>query len=461
MFAPLPSEFPRLQAVVQTLNPVRTVAPPPIEEIGRRLRKSYARARDDGYRSLSTGEIRKLPYAYWLPPELPLHVTDPLLVERYWSEDLPQATMDSSRRSKRWLTPLFFAYCEAFDQVDPGFIEFAANLKIALLRCEGSFPDRLKSLQQDVSFFEPGLVPRRLAERLMTSPLRLEQVFEENLLWPAFNETALGIAVFDATLEFDAQRFNDWPLIARVLDWAQRSGVPVAKTSHRVKFADALLEPWLGKKTPDIVKRTLARFFVDVYGDPRMDGNLRYHWYGVSERALTVIKIWLAGDTLRGFMRVLEQTADQIWRYRQKFWMAYYNAGHIQEAWLALGVQAQNVVRKLKVDTDRMGYGSLDSGAMSNQSVLLLKIGHLVFTEWSHSGSLRAYVDGSDGVPSLYLMHYDGQDLRAALSLDFHEGMNLNPELRHMNSQVGSWQRKARDFISQHTGIYLNDWEVL
>jgi hypothetical protein len=45
--------------------------------------------------------------------------------------------------------------------------------------------------------------------------------------------------------------------------------------------------------------------------------------------------------------------------------------------------------------------------------------------------------------------------------MDFHDGLNQNPELRHMNSDGGTWQRKARDFIRQHTGIHLNDRDIL
>jgi len=61
-------------------------------------------------------------------------------------------------------------------------------------------------------------------------------------------------------------------------------------------------------------------------------------------------------------MRVLEQTADDIWSYRQKFWMAYYSAGHIQEAWLALGYQAAWIAKRLQADAQGMGYGRLESG---------------------------------------------------------------------------------------------------
>jgi hypothetical protein len=45
--------------------------------------------------------------------------------------------------------------------------------------------------------------------------------------------------------------------------------------------------------------------------------------------------------------------------------------------------------------------------------------------------------------------------------MDFHGGVNVNPELRHMNSTGGTWQRKARDFIRQQTGVFVSDREIL
>lgn len=461
IFAPLPMAFPKLQALVQSMDAVVVTKPPPIESIGRRLRSAYARTSLDEYRGLAAGERRKLPYAYWLPPERPLHELHAALVQRYWASDLPNAIESGPRRAKRWLTPLFFTYCEAFDPGDDWFNDFASRLKAAAQRGEGSFADRLKDLQRDVKFFDPASAPLKLAEALVTDPLRLEMAFESHLLWPKFTETPLGEAVFAAALGLGEKRLTEWTVIARILDWERRLGARVVKTVNRVKFADALLRPWHRRSVPDTIKSTLIEYFVRVYGDPRLEGHKQYQWRDVSPQALSVILTWLAGDTLRGFMRVLERTADDIWKYRQKFWMAYYNAGHIQEAWLALGFQAAWFAKKLQADERGLGFGRLDSGATPNQSVLLLKIGQIVFTEWSHNGSMRAYLDDSDDTPKLYQSSYHGSELRAAISMDFHGGMNLNPQLAHMNSAGGTWQRKARDFIRAQTGIHLDDREIL
>ncbi|MBL0295612.1 MAG: OmpA family protein [Betaproteobacteria bacterium] len=334
---------------------------------------------------LSIGELRKLPFAYWVPPAQPLPLTDPDLVQRYWAEALPQAVESGPRRAKRWLTPLFFTYCESFDLNDQWFSDFAKRVALAVGRSEGAFAAKLADLQRDLAFFQPNWVGPRLAGALLSNPRRLDDAFADHLLWPGFVDTPLGGHVFESALGLGGERLREWPVIARLLDWAKRLASPVQKSRHRVAFADALLKPWYRKRPPDTVKSTLITFFVGAYGDPRMEGHRQYQWKGVAPEAISVLMGWLAGDTLRGFMRVLERTADEIWSFRRKFWMAFYDAGHIEEAWLALGSDARLVARKLLVDERGMGFGRLEGGAAPNQSVLLLKIGHLVFTEWSHN----------------------------------------------------------------------------
>lgn len=461
IFAPLPATFARLEAQARSMDGPDMPRPPASESIGRRLRAAFERARADGYRGLSAGEMRKLPYAWWLPGELPLHELHPQLLQRYWAEVLPGAVASGGRRARRWLTPLFHAYCEAFDAEDPWFVGFAAQVLANVERAEGSLALRLRELHAGLSFFTPASAPLRLARSLVLGTGRLDEVLERHLLWPGFIDTRLGTATFDAALRLGDEVLAERTNVVRVVAWAGLLAAPVSRGPHRVRFAEALLHPWQRRTPPDALKAGLVEFLVREYGDPRMDGHRQYQWKDVSPQALRVIMTWLAGDTLRGFMRILERTADDIWRYRRKFWMAYYDAGHIQEAWLALGPQAAALARRLQSDEKGLGYGRLEGGAASDQSVLLLRIGHIVLSEWSHNGSLRACRDDDPDAPDLYQRSYHGAELRSVTSMDFHDGMNQNPELRHMNSAGGTWQRKARDFIRRHTGVHLDDRQIL
>jgi hypothetical protein len=192
-----------------------------------------------------------------------------------------------------------------------------------------------------------------------------------------------------------------------------------------------------------------------------MSGSRNFQWRGVDQAAVNLLLNWLTGDTLRAFMRILEQTADDIWRYRRTFWMAFYEAGYVEEAWLALGTDAARLAERLKGEARGVGYGRLEVGIQPNHSVLLLRIGSLVFSEWSHNGSLRAFRVNDRGAPTLYQKTYNGRELRDAVSLDFHNGENERPQLTHAASDRGTWQRKARDFIKRQTGVFLRDGDIL
>lgn len=461
MFALLPSAMPLLAAAVSSMDQLSLQAPPPMLEIGRRLRQVYGAAKADGYESLGASDLRKLPYACWVDGEPPLTETDPELVRRYWETDLPQALADGPRRSKRWLTPLFFVYCDAFDASSELFLAYSRRLAEALGKAQGVLAVRLIMMRDQHSFFQPATAPFRLADKLFAdTALTMQLHMSELLLSPGFAATRFGSAIFAAALTRMDEASAKLEYVRRVFEWNKQLPASVVKSDLRVRFADALLKPWAQARASDEMKALLLNFFLREYRDPRIEKAREFYWEGVSDRAISVVLNWLAGDALRDFMAILQSTADEIWRFRQKFWMAYYDRGLIDEAWLVLGQGAAMQARRLKDAKKPMYYGEL-RGASFDQSVLLLKIGDLIFTEWSHNGSLRAYRETDKAAPKLYRPSYHAADLKVAESLDFHDGLNMKPQLSHMNSEGGHWQRKARDFIRRHVGVTLSDWEIL
>ena len=175
MFTQLPTAFPKLEAVVHAMDEVAVVSPPPMQAIGQRLRAAFELARADQYRSVSISELRKLPFAYWVPPAPALPLTDPDLVQRYWREALPQAIESGPRREKRWLSPLFFAYCESFDADDQWFFEFAKRVSTTVGRSKGPFAAKLADMHKTVAFFQPKPAepePNRKETRTHSSAVR-------------------------------------------------------------------------------------------------------------------------------------------------------------------------------------------------------------------------------------------------------------------------------------------------
>ena len=163
MFTPLPLAMNKLDEAVRQMDGVAIQAPPPMVEIGKRLRRSFELSRSTAYSGVSQSELRKLPYAYWLSDELCLTETDRELVLRYWNVHLPEALNSSHRRSKRRLTPLFFTYCEHFDPTKQEFREFALRFLQALQSAQGQFAEKLRELQRIYNFFIPAQASDRLA----------------------------------------------------------------------------------------------------------------------------------------------------------------------------------------------------------------------------------------------------------------------------------------------------------
>lgn len=223
-------------------------------------------------------------------------------------------------------------------------------------------------------------------------------------------------------------------------------------SSLRIDIADGLLQPFQISKPTKKLKKLLKNFFLLHYRDPRIKKGL---WVGVSEEAISIFRSWMVEDTMLDFFKLLshvaktDATADKHWVYRKRFWNAYLQQGHIAEAWVALGPIAKDVAKEFI--SSNGSYAGL-SGGLRSHSVLIMKIGSLVITEWSHIGKFRVW-DTNNSSPVLYKKSYD----RGSLVYGFdYEGA-------HMGSENGSWQYKLSQRITDYTGLnvshreYMND----
>lgn len=147
--------------------------------------------------------------------------------------------------------------------------------------------------------------------------------------------------------------------------------------------ADALIQT---VNRTGIGRRQCIEIFYRRLGDPRF-GWERFNWDGVSAKSREIFCHWLVEEDLEIFFNIIKQTAlDRMWRYREKFWRAYLP--HISNTWIFLGNDAKRIARQL--GDKIMKHGNLEN-ASDDQSVLVLRIGRYVFSEWSHNGKLRAH----------------------------------------------------------------------
>lgn len=220
--------------------------------------------------------------------------------------------------------------------------------------------------------------------------------------------------------------------------------------SVRVEIASALLGPFIDTPPAAGTKEQLRSFFLRHFGDPRLPSG-KHRWYGVGEEVRHVLTRWLVKETLDEFIRLIKETAlDQHWRYREKFWMACFNQGIIEDAWFVLGSRARMLLRRLEennpIETGRL------RGASSEQSVLLLRMSGVTIAEWSHNGSCRIWLDGNADAPKLYQGRvYSGVELRRGS--DFSQ--------RHDGSEYGRWQDQVARWLRENTGASIGRGEYM
>ena len=193
----------------------------------------------------------------------------------------------------------------------------------------------------------------------------------------------------------------------RFFSYVEQTQPPLFRSEPRL-YAKALLGPYIQSMPADSIRQRIQAFLVDAYGDPRMSPGT---WVNIDPVHTAVLKRWLAKSSFKIMMAVVSQTNDTAhWFERSKFWMHYLDNGYIQDAWVAFGPQsarrADQMVRQGKIESKAL-YGRLGDGQIDpDHSVLIMKVGDLVVTEWSHMGKVRFYSRTNGRIPELYKKVY-------------------------------------------------------
>ena len=450
-FKDLPKDFPAITKATLALLSEPIGPPPDMRSIGQKTFEAFAEQNDD-FESIRTRDWRQVPYAIWLNQTGGLQ-TIPHALERYFKKELPSALVDA-RRPLKWGRPLIFIYIEQYNPSQALFKRLAISAKHFFNAPQLENASSIVKLARSLNLFDTSEGPKRTAESIAASRKTLSDWLQINELWPSFGTSPFAEAAFNAFLQTteDFRRTTDFVHI--VFEWGIINQDELRYAGSRAKLAEALLLPWRLTQPSDAIKNRLMPFLLKRYGDPRLGKNL---WHDVSSEAIQVLINWINGRTLDAFFRILRNTADKIWEHRQKFWEAYFKAGHIEEAWIALGPDAALVLSGLD-NAKQLKYAKLFSAA-SSQSVLLLRIGPIIFCEWSHDGRLRAQRLDAPQAPSLYKSYYDADTLRF-VSLDFNNGQTQDPGLVHFSSSTGGWQERGRLFIQKQIGIRMAQAEV-
>lgn len=471
LFAPLPLDFDQLALAVRHPRDTALRPEPDLRSVGERTYSAFAevdfaplhphaafppRARD----------WRNLPYALWLGAERGLH-HHPALTHYFFDVAVPEAL--NTRRPLKWGRALLHTYLQHFRPDDALFQQLAqcAHGFFAHARVLHALSDTeahgLTRLLDTLQLLDPQVGPRAVAQDILDLPdeVRLVQWQARHGLTDGFWLNGFARAAFEHALHAPEHVRASAAYVRRLCEWALHAPGTAAQRFRypllRDAFAHSVLSPWF-ERTPDPgLQHTLLNEMLRTLGDPRHD---HAGWLGVRQEAIRTASRWLSGRTLDTFFDILRHTEDDIGPYRRRFWEAFFHAGHITDAWVALGEDAVATLHAVD-PTGEFDYARIVGKIAPQQCVLMLRMGHLLFCDWSHSGRLRAISASSKQAPKLYQPQYELFELRFPTPLDFNHGQLDDPGLLHLHSAQGGWQTQALDFMTQHLGITMRLEDVM
>lgn len=288
--------------------------------------------------------------------------------------------------------------------------------------------------------------PMRLARRLLeggdAAAMLRAAGFEGDLAEGDFIADALEAA---CTLTAEITSDAAVPAAERLI--ALFDQVPIV--SVNAKLAWALLIPWLDRSPPDAHRDRVAKLLVSRIGDPRLNSA---QWDALAAemneprapRLVAMMRRWLTQRTVRQFFSVVGRTTNDPtqWAAREAFWLGYLDDGVIDEAWFALGRQAEALAGSaIKAEGDVLFGEITGGGADPSHSALIMKIGDVRIAEWSHNGSCRFWDERDRKAPALYEPTYYGTLLRA-----MNGGRGFDDRFAAIPHMSG-WQSKFAGFI--------------
>ncbi|MEO5376793.1 MAG: EH signature domain-containing protein [Magnetococcus sp. DMHC-6] len=385
--------------------------------------------------------FRELKWLVWicLNGEKPL-AEEPGFLESFF-------TRLRTRQRRSTYHGLILAYLRDFDPAK-GYIHQVAQELEAIVN-QFDWPWAIRHQQYKLFF------PQEAASHMATACLTQPTTPVTTLVSIGMGEGRLscGLAAYtylqavEIVRKILTEQNGDPSLIDIILDWSLDNNGKMRYSMHRNKLVEALLLPWQNLVPTDTLKKKILSFILQHFKDPRLSIHAK-EWLGVKEEAIAVLRKWLTSVALDQFFVVVDQVAmERMWSFRKTFWLAYFQADLISDAWVLFGPKAQVYARQAfgKI----VSYGFLEkSGIDQNHSVLLLKINKLTVAEWSHNGKCHIWVDGNPKAPKLYLGRYRRHDL---VQYSDNQGQV------HSGSENGRWQRQIEAFIRNNTGISLSE----
>ena len=425
---PQPAKLPALcQTLAQSVDAVQRMPPSPLslQELYDSIMDCHLQGRP--LLSLPTKILKQAPWVFYYGEQNLADAANFVAQYFEWLESL------SPLRQGRVLILLWYVLMQKYPMHSPSFAWLCHHVDSALGSSTRIKVQNVSKACQDYALLSAD-GPDLFASDLLTQGLReacVRRLFSEELFASQF--VSHGAECAQSLLSRALASPDNVAMLRNFIAQYDREE-SVRHLFPKNSTINALLLPFVNKTpTEEIYKGPIRDFLLRHFKDPRVDNRL---WHGAATAALTVMERWLVAAQLQDFFSILRDTAEPAWQERQRFWSRYLSLGVIGKAWVILGKEARIAAKQTTLP--RNSFADL-TGAMANQSVLLMQIDSLIIIEWSHSGACRFCDEADASGPNFYLDKYSGSELRPPDSVAV--------------SHIGNWQFKISQHIYQQTGI--------
>lgn len=408
--------------------------PPDIDAISDRL----SRALRHSPGSVSPRDLRYAPLCIW-SSSTPI-AENPVLLKRL----LEQLARAGKRSLIRGLAAAYFRW------FSPDRLGIEIVGAVLALMVEDNLPV-LADMHQQFSIFNPEHGPSRVAEACLAHsqpPLEFMQGYglAAHALVTGFGAAVFGEGMKRIQREFGTDPRHDLVQLAR--QWIEEP-LELSYPAANLILAETLLLPFQSRDPSEEIKDEILETLLGRIGDPRTK---KGNWVRMPQAA-EVARRWLTRLALQQFLDIVDDVAFRDhWDYRRAFWLAFYEKGYIQEAWVAFGPTGADKARR---NFGRnASFGRLQSSRKPvehGHAVLLMRIGDYTVVDWSHNGRCIIWPTSNSDSPKLYEAKY----------LSGHLAPPWAPEggfeKSHLGSPRYSWQRDVAAFLRKKTGLSVSD----
>lgn len=197
-----------------------------------------------------------------------------------------------------------------------------------------------------------------------------------------------------------------------LLGWLAPDGKPGFSGEAAAIAIQKMLAPWRNSDPDASLREFLVGRLAAWFKDPRRGASTVWPRVGAEERK--VMLRWLAGESMRAFLDVVSEAEERhMWEPRQAFWRQCYEAGRIQEAWVAFDPKAEAVARRKYAETDDPAFASFgrQAGARRDISLLFMRCGDRIVVEGSFSYRVHVFKIDQERCPKLYRSEYKTEDI--------------------------------------------------